>query len=120
MADALPDLTEVIVKGLPALDGEARAALEALFGGRYQSRHYSKESARDVVIRDAYGLASADGDDGVPYAGLIHPDNPTSGPYGGTSLVWFPTRDHGSLLSLVVGTRGLAPDEGILTRPGHR
>src|SRR5258708_4608373 len=29
---------------------------------------------------------------------LIHPDNPPSGPYGGTSLVWFPTQDYGSLI----------------------
>ncbi len=55
----------------------------------------------------------------MPFAGLIHPDNPPSGPYGGTSLVWFPTAE-GSVLSLVVGTRGLAPDEGLLMRPGHR
>jgi 5-methylcytosine-specific restriction enzyme B len=53
-------------------------------------------------------------------ANLINPDNPPSGPYGGTSIVWFPTRDSGSLIDLGIGTRGLAPDEGILTRPGHR
>jgi 5-methylcytosine-specific restriction protein B len=61
-----------------------------------------------------------DTDQGVPFAGLINPDNPESGPYGGTSLVWFPTKEHGSLLGFGVGTRGLSPDEGILTRPGHR
>jgi 5-methylcytosine-specific restriction protein B len=71
------------------------------------------------MIRDAYALASGDGDDGVPFAGLINPDNPPSGPYGGTSVVWFPTQD-GSLVGLGVGTRGLSPDEGVLMRPGHR
>src|SRR6185436_1132089 len=35
------------------------------------------------------------------------------------SLAWFPA-EKGSLISLVVGTRGLQPDESILTRPGHR
>jgi hypothetical protein len=57
--------------------------------------------------------------DGVPFGALLHPDNPPSGAYGGFSLAWFPTLE-GSLMSLVVGTRGLQPDEGILTRPGHR
>lgn len=74
------------------------------------------------MIRDALALAGtgSDGEDGVPFAGLIHPDNPTSGPYNGASLVWFPTRGSGSLLTFVVGTRGISPDEGLLTRPGHR
>ena len=57
---------------------------------------------------------------GVPFAGMVHPDSPPSGAYGGTSIVWFPTPEHGSLIDFGVGTRGLAPDEGILTRPGHR
>jgi 5-methylcytosine-specific restriction protein B len=40
------------------------------------------------------------------------------------SLIWFPTAgddEHppGSLLTFVCGTRGLAPDEQILGRPGH-
>jgi 5-methylcytosine-specific restriction protein B len=35
-------------------------------------------------------------------------------------VVWFPSRDSGSLIDFGIGTRGLAPDEGILTRPGHR
>src|SRR5207249_1101894 len=47
-------------------------------------------------------------------------DNPPSGPYGGASVVWFPTEKEGTLLGLLVETRGLSPDEGILTRPGHR
>ncbi len=70
------------------------------------------------MIRNALKLGS-DKKEGVPFAGLIHPDNPPSGPYGGTSLVWFPG-EHGALLDLGVGTRGLSPDEGLLLRPGHR
>jgi 5-methylcytosine-specific restriction protein B len=84
-----------------------------LFGDRYHKRHLESTS-----IRDAYALADAS-EGGVPYAGLVNPDNPPSGPYGGTSIVWFP-EEHGSLIDFVVGTRGLSPDEGILTRPGHR
>jgi len=32
----------------------------------------------------------------------------------------FPTSDSGSLIGFGVGTRGLSPDEVILTKPGHR
>src|SRR5690606_13590435 len=46
--------------------------------------------------------------------------NPPSGAYGGASVVWFPSADGGSILTLVVGTAGLSPDEGLLSRPGHR
>lgn len=88
--------------------------IAALFGERYPKRHFAPTS-----LRSAYALATGSDEGGVPYAGLINPDNPPSGPYGGTSVVWFPTSDE-SLISFVVGTRGLAPDEGILTRPGHR
>jgi len=113
--DALTDLSILIRDGLPAPEGAARSSLGALFGGRYYQRY-----ADQTGIRDAFALASGDGSDGVPYAGLIHVDNPPSGPYGGTSVVWFPVEGQGSIIGLGVGTRGLSPDEGILTRPGHR
>jgi 5-methylcytosine-specific restriction protein B len=113
MNDALNTLAAQIARGLPAPTGGMRPLIQALFGERYQKRHWEPTTARD-----AYALAEAT-EGGVPYAGLINPDNPTSGPYGGTSVVWFPTNE-GSLIDFGVGTRGLAPDEGILTRPGHR
>lgn len=108
-------LVSVIRVGIPPQAVAVRPLLESLFGERYQKRYFAP-----TILRDAYALAAGDTDEGVPYAGLIHPDNPPSGPYGGTSVVWFPTRDAGSLMGFGVGTRGLAPDEGILTRPGHR
>ncbi len=110
--DALASLISV---GLPGPSSGAKPLLEALFGGRYH-----KTSLAPTILRDAYALAGTDGSDGVPWAGLIHADNPPSGPYGGTSVVWFPSQSDGSIIGLVVGTRGLPPDEGILTRPGHR
>jgi len=113
--NAIEAIASLICSGLAAREVGPRPLLEALFGGRYPQRYFER-----TAVRDAYALASGDGSDAVPYAGLIHPDNPTSGPYGGTSVVWFPTKDQGSLLGFVVGTRGLSPDEGILTRPGHR
>jgi 5-methylcytosine-specific restriction protein B len=116
MANALSELANFIAAGQLEGPRTARELLEAVFGDRYHKRHYTK-----TVIRDALKLGTIeDRDQGVPFAGLINADNPESGPYGGTSVVWFPNKDQGSLIGLGVGTRGLAPDEGILTRPGHR
>lgn len=114
MEDVLSELTAFISGGSQETK-KAGEVLQALFGGRYHKRHYAKTAVRSESLRNI-----EDGDQGVPFAGLINPDNPESGPYGGTSLVWFPTKEHGSLLGFGAGTRGLSPDEGILTRPGHR
>ncbi|MCG3193401.1 MAG: hypothetical protein DIJKHBIC_02651 [Thermoanaerobaculia bacterium] len=112
--DSLDALAGLISKGLAANDNGLKKLIEEAVRGRYRLNDKAFQA------RDAYGLARGDSEDKVPWAGVINPENPVSGPYGGTSLVWFPTKENGSLLSLVVGTRGLAPDEGILTRPGHR
>jgi len=111
MPDALADLARFIAAGLPTTDSRAKPLLEALFGGRYHQRFASQAGIRDP-------LTTAGGF--IPFAGLIHPDNPTSGSYGGASVIWFPTVEHGSIVTFVVGTAGLSPDEGLLTRPGHR
>jgi len=110
MADALTELSEFIARGLPAPEGGARPLLEALFGGRYHQRFQSQAAIRDPLSPNV----------DVPFAGFIHPDNPASGAYGGASLIWFPTDGNGSILTFVVGTAGLSPDEGLLSRPGHR
>ena len=111
---ALQQLTGLIRQARSAPEGEIRKAVEALFGERYKSA-----ALRDTQVRNAYALAREDMEAGVPWAGLINPDNPTSGPYGGASLVWFPGETM-TLIAFGVGTRGISPDEGILTRPGHR
>jgi len=111
---ALADLTNLIQQGRGAPEGALRKSVDALFGERYQ-----RLAAKDAQVRDAYALARDDTDAGVPWAGLINPDNPNSGPYGGTSVVWFPGEST-TLIGFGVGTRGISPDEGILTRPGHR
>jgi 5-methylcytosine-specific restriction enzyme B len=113
--ESLSTLGQIIARGLDQSDGGAKhstikAALDGLFDTRYHARSRPKDA-----FRDAYGLR----DEGIPYAGVIAPENPPSGPYGGASLAWFP-RDDGTLMTLVVGTKGLAPDEGLLTRHGHR
>jgi 5-methylcytosine-specific restriction enzyme B len=114
MPDALLELTALIQQGRSADESLFKPTIEALFGQRYH-----KAVWKDLQVRNAYALARDEAEGSVPYAGLIHPDNPTSGPYGGTSLVWFPGEGC-SLMGLGIGTRGISPDEGILTRPGHR
>jgi 5-methylcytosine-specific restriction enzyme B len=108
-------LADIVARGLDfngadKEEASIKAALAELFGRRYQQRSRPKDA-----FRDAYSLAG----EGVPYAGMIAPENATSGAYGGASLAWFPCVD-GTLVTLVVGTKGLAPDEGLLTRHGHR
>jgi 5-methylcytosine-specific restriction protein B len=96
----------------PALDDwteQAKTAFKTLYGasqGRYPSR-----AASIVTLR----APSPE----IPFAALIHPSNPESGPYGGMSFVIFPVANTPSLLAMGVGTRGLSPDEEILGRPGH-
>jgi 5-methylcytosine-specific restriction protein B len=92
-----------------------KAGFEALFGS--DGGRYPDNAKRQVTLRAP--APSEDSEGIVPFAALIHPSNPSSGPYGGTSLAVFPGEDTPCLISLVVGTNGLAPDEGILGRPGH-
>ena len=116
---SLESLASIIAAGQPAdvnrdaLADQTREAVDGLFGSRYQAR--SKYSARAALMPGA---------EAVSFAGLVHEDSPTSGVYGGMSLIWFPVeaseeQESGSLLTFVCGTRGLAPDEQILGRPGH-
>jgi 5-methylcytosine-specific restriction protein B len=58
-------------------------------------------------------------DDAASYAGWINAENPTSGPYQGTSFVWFPASSGGSVAILGIGTDGFGADTHILGRPGH-
>jgi hypothetical protein len=57
--------------------------------------------------------------DTASYAGRITAENSPSGPYRGTSLVWFPS-EGGSVAGLVNGTDGFGADAHILGRPGYR
>ncbi len=104
---ALDDLTATIVAGLPGntseLASRTEKAIDGLFGERYRA---TSHRARRVVLMA--------GDQNVPFAGLLHLESPSSGVYGGMSLIWFPIAadDAGpacSLLTFVCGTRGLSP-----------
>jgi 5-methylcytosine-specific restriction protein B len=119
MSDELQNLANAIAAGSDTSSEAIGAAIKGLFGSRFHKRSASHlDHERPPFIRNAYGRSGAESEH-VAYAGFINPDNPPSGPYGGTSLVWFP-RPEGCLIDFGIGTRGLSPDEGILTRPGHR
>ena len=116
---SLDRLTELIAAGSPsAPDADEHAngirdAIKGIFGQRYRAD--TRYSDRVVYMP---------GRDAVSFAGLLHEDSPTSGVYGGASLIWFPVEPADdqpatSLLTFVCGTRGLAPDEHILGRAGH-
>ena len=116
MTNGLRDLVQVLSHGLDkGTDEQTRTAIDAVFRDRYPAKFRSPEMMR---------VALMNGEGNVPFAGLLNSENPTSGVYGGMSLIWFPVAkdDEGeaaSLLTFVCGTRGLAPDEQILGRPGH-
>jgi 5-methylcytosine-specific restriction protein B len=87
-------------------------ALAALFGDRY-----ARKAEKSVALRAPE--MKGGNDSGVSYAAYIHPSNADAGAYGGMSFVIFPVEDAPCLVSMVIGTQGLAPDETILGRPGH-
>lgn len=119
MPDALQVLVDAIAGGTQTSDDVMLEAMRGLFGSRFAKRSATNlDSSKPPFIRNAYGRGGGETEH-VAYAGFINPDNPPSGPYGGTSLVWFPSEE-GCLIDFGIGTRGLSPDEGILTRPGHR
>jgi 5-methylcytosine-specific restriction enzyme B len=89
---------------------------EAAFGQLFGSEggRYPAQAKKSFALR-----APKEGKDNISFAAYIHPDNPTSGAYTGTSFVIFPGQEKSCLVGMVVGTGGLAPDEAILGKPGH-
>lgn len=107
-------LTQIIYGAdLETWNQKNKDAFHGLFDGT--DRRYPKAAEHEFAVR----APAMSEDSGVAYAAYIHPSNPTSGPYGGTSFVIFPVTNAPCLVALVVGTQGLAPDAAILGRPGH-
>jgi 5-methylcytosine-specific restriction protein B len=75
---------------------------------------YYDAGLKDTALRSPEIAA-----DNVPFAAMIQSQNAASGPYGGMSIAIFPVEKERPLLTFVVGTGGLDPDDGILGRPGH-
>jgi hypothetical protein len=67
----LCSLTGAILTSLSEPHQDYREHVQKLFGTRYQARY-----AKDCQVRDAYALGTVEDGDGVPYAGIINPDNP--------------------------------------------
>lgn len=95
----------------------------------YGSKEESKALLRDVLEERAYSRMVdqvqvrsnlQDPKSKAAWAGYINAENPSSGPYQGTSFVWFPGVDGGSVVVLVIGTQGFGPDAHVLGSPGHR
>jgi 5-methylcytosine-specific restriction protein B len=91
-------------------------AVRALLSGVYDERYHRASHHKD---RFQVRVNLQKKEDAASYAGWITAENPTSGPYQGTSFVWAPG-EKGSVAILVVGTDGFGADTAILGRPGHR
>ena len=76
----------------------------------HSASHYKDRYQIRVNLQKKSDVAS--------YAGWITAENPSSGPYQGTSFVWMPS-EKGSVAVLVIGTDGFGADASILGRPGH-
>ena len=90
-------------------------AVRGLLGRVYDERYHKGAHYKD---RFQLRVNLQKDDDAASYAGWITSENPTSGPYQGTSFVWFPGKE-GSVAVLVIGTDGFGADTAILGRPGH-
>jgi len=97
---------------LKSWSDDAKSAFEELFGG---AGRYPERARKSVQIR----APKFTEEDNVPFATLIDPSNPHSGPYGGMSIGLFPVEEGPCLIALGTGTTGLHPDEAILAKPGH-
>jgi 5-methylcytosine-specific restriction protein B len=89
--------------------------VRALMGRVYDERYHGQKHFKD---RYQPRINLQKKDDSASYAGWITAENPPSGPYQGTSFVWFPGPT-GSVVVLVIGTDGFGADTHILGRPGH-
>lgn len=90
----------------------ARALMDRVYAERYHSADWQ---------RGKYQLrANLKGDENVgAYAAWITAENPTSGPFQGTSVTWFPG-EGGTVVTFCIGLDGFGQDTHILGRPGHR
>ncbi len=103
----------VYTKGADNWKQRCEEAFDELYSS--SNSRYPEKAKKTITLR-APGFSP---ESGVPFAALIHPSNPDSGAYGGMSFVVFPVDNGPCLVSLVIGTQGLSPDESVLGRPGH-
>ena len=99
----------------PWSDGWHDSAEKVFAAFLTDGRRYPKSAATTVTVRSPKLIPPKQ----IPFLALIHPNNASSGAYGGMSLVIIPATEGPCLISLIVGTQGLSPDEQVLGRPGH-
>ncbi|HWF47059.1 MAG TPA: AAA family ATPase [Bryobacteraceae bacterium] len=90
-----------------------RLCFDSLFGE--PGGRYPKTGRKQLELR----APEMNPDSGVPFAAYIHPSNAKSGAYSGLSFAIFPVDARPCLVTLVIGTAGLSPDEAVLGRAGH-
>lgn len=113
-------LLELIYAPRSAWEEKARAGISDAIRERYKNiRDVSQKRNDEKRIQLRVNAEAGEG--AIPFAAILGPDQELSGPYGGMSVVLFPSdsAEEPALVALVVGTNGLAPDEMILGRPGH-
>lgn len=119
----MDSLVDLIYTPLSAWQTLARQAFSDSLPDRYRrvSAADLNDSRSNPNAKYQLRVNASTKDRDVPFAALIGPDQELSGPYGGMSFVLFPSKDDTkpALITMVVGTNGLAPDEEILGRPGH-
>jgi len=115
---AFDDLITAMTQGRAWPTTGDTAAVKALLDRVYDERCHSAKHHRDRYQLRA-NLQKKKPSEAASYAGWITAENPPSGPYQGTSFVWFPA-EQGSVAVLVIGTDGFGADAHILGRPGHR
>lgn len=114
-------IVDLVYRPIAEWDAQARNAFATALSDRYvrvsETLREKKNDERRFQLRvNADATPSS-----VPYAALIAPDQELTGGYGGMSFVMFPSDSPGTpaVISMGVGTNGLAPDDAILGRPGH-
>lgn len=118
----MESLVDLVYTPLEDWQEQARQAFADALPARYQRVTTETLLERNSAERRfQLRVNASDRDRDVPFAALIGPDQETSGAYGGMSCVMFPSKEEGqpAMFGMVVGTHGLAPDEDILSRPGH-
>jgi 5-methylcytosine-specific restriction protein B len=121
--DLMQTLVDLVYTPTDKWDALARKAFADALAERYSrvTKDALLDPRGDKERRFQVRINASQADGNIPFAGLLGPEQERSGRYGGMSFVLFPSTeaDEPALITMVVGTNGLSPDEDILGRPGH-
>lgn len=113
---AFDELMAVMIAGRSWSSENRNDSARALMGRVYEERYsgHAWQKAKYQVRANLVGDESI-----AAYGAWITAENPSSGPFQGTSFTWFPG-EGGSVALLCIGLDGFGQDTHILGRPGHR